>query len=132
MAGAVLCRSSAGAAGATPPPPGRGCGAPLVQDVLDVALGDLQPLALEVRGDLAHGQVPKLFRGELVQVGLDALALGDPRALATGRGRQAGLPILLVFRKAVACPDDARGPRRPAARQALGRNVPVQPVRAPD
>jgi hypothetical protein len=51
--------------------------------VLDIALGDLKALALEVAGDLAHGQVPKLFRTEPVQVGLDALALGHPGALAT-------------------------------------------------
>jgi hypothetical protein len=66
MAGGVPCRSSAGAAGATPPPPGSGCGSPLVQDVFDVALGDLQSLALEVAGDLAHGQVLELFGTDLV------------------------------------------------------------------
>jgi hypothetical protein len=51
--------------------------------MFDVAFGDLQPLALEVAGDLAHGQVLDLFRIEPVQVFLDALALGHPGAVAT-------------------------------------------------
>jgi hypothetical protein len=32
--------------------------------VFDIALGDLKAVALEVAGDLAHGQVPELFRTE--------------------------------------------------------------------
>ena len=87
-------RSSAGAAGATPPPPGRGCGSPLVQDVFDVALGDLQAFAWQIGGDLAHGQVLELFGTEPVQVRLDVLALGDPGAVATHPSRQACLWVL--------------------------------------
>jgi hypothetical protein len=66
----------------------------LIQDVFDVALGHGQALVGQFGGELAHGQVPKLFRIKPVQVGLNALALGDPSALARRPGRQASLPVL--------------------------------------
>src|SRR5688572_11783898 len=71
-------RSAARPAGITPPTPGRRCGLLLVEDLLDVALGDLQALVVEVAGDLAHGQVLELFGIQPVQVRLDALTLGHP------------------------------------------------------
>ena len=96
MADGALPRSSTRSAGATPPPPWLpGGGRPLIKDMFDVALSDLKALALQVSGDFAHGQVPKLFGGEPVKVGLDALALGDPGdAVVTSPSLQAGLPIV--------------------------------------
>jgi hypothetical protein len=67
--------------GPAPPPPRRlacGCGSLGVEDLLDVALGDLQALAGEVGRQLADRKILELFRAEPVQVFLDALPLGDP------------------------------------------------------
>ena len=80
---------------AAPPPPLRlGWGPLLVEDLLDVALGDLQALAGQVGGQLAHGQVLELFGAEPVQVFLDALALGHPGRVATHPSRQTGLSVV--------------------------------------
>ena len=73
---------------------GLGCGPLLVEDLLDVALGDLQALAGQLGGQLAHGQVLELFGAEPVQVFLDALALGHPGRVATAPSRQTGLSVL--------------------------------------
>ena len=80
---------------AAPPPPrlGLGWGPLLVEDLLDVALGDLQALAGQLRRELTDGQVLELFGAEPVQVFLDALALGHG-AVATRLSWQAGLPVV--------------------------------------
>jgi hypothetical protein len=47
----------------------------LVEDLLDVALGDLQAVVGQGGGQFPQGQVLELFGTEPVQVGLDALTL---------------------------------------------------------
>jgi hypothetical protein len=64
-------------------------GALLVEDLLDVALGDLQALAGQLCGQLAHGEVLELFGAEPVQVFLDALALSRPGRVTAIPNRQA-------------------------------------------
>jgi hypothetical protein len=66
----------------------------VVQDVFDIALGHLEPLALKVGGDFTHGQVLELFGTEPGQVGLDALALGGLGTVLTCPKRQVRLPVL--------------------------------------
>ena len=101
----VRLQSSAWPAGATPPLALGLYGPLLVEDLLDVALGHLQAVLLEVGGQLPHGEVLKLFGAEPVQVLLDALTLGRPGQVATVPNHQAGLSVLPVFRKVVACRD---------------------------
>jgi len=65
-----------------------------VEDLLDVALGDLQALAGQVAGQLAHGEVLEFFGAEPVQVFLDALALGDPGRVTARPGRQSSWSVV--------------------------------------
>jgi hypothetical protein len=95
---------------------GLGWGPLLVEDLLDVAFGDLQALAGQLGGQLTHGHVLQLFGAEPVQVLLDALTLGHCGRVGAVPNRQAGLSVLPVFRKVVACRDVPVGARRPGAR----------------